>query len=142
MRGGRARRMAIVMVSSCLFTATPLPAQAQFWDADPATVQKVDAQVAALTAQGVGNCPPAQIAEFGRYYSGFTEAGGRRVIVGQLRRLKEWGRALRPGGPPEAEAGIHIVRGAIAIADGGCTIENVWFDAETLKLIQIVPGGR
>lgn len=129
------------LVLSCTLATSPALADAQFWDVNLATIQKVDAEVAKLNFKGV--CPPMRIAEFGRYYGGFTEPSGRRVIVGQLRSLKTLGHPLRPNYPPEAEEGIHIVHGSpIGIMDGGCSVANVWFDADTLKLVQAVWGGR
>lgn len=56
------------------------------------------------------------------------------MLVGQLLHLGDF---------PNATAGVHIVNGPVMrIADGGCGVANVWFDADTLKLIQATWGGR
>ena len=120
-----------VLLFSCFFAA-PALAQAEFWDADPAIVQKVDAEVAKLNFTGF-SCPPMKIEEFARNYGGFTDKNGRRMIEGQLVRLN---------GPSDPNAGVHIVQHPISIADGGCSVANVWFEADSLKLIQAVWGGR
>jgi hypothetical protein len=117
----------------CLFMAGPTLAETpEFWDADPVTVQKVDAEVAKLNFKGF-SCPPMRIEDFARNYDGFTDKNGRRMIVGQLLSLKSF---------PRAEPGIHIVRNPMSVADGGCSVANVWFEADTLTLIQAVWGGR
>jgi len=54
-----------------------------------------------------------------------------------------WGSFSILGIFPNATAGVHIVNGPVMrIADGGCGVANVWFDADTLKLIQATWGGR
>jgi hypothetical protein len=111
---------------------TPALAQTQFWGPSPDTVQKVDAKVAMVTFTGF-SCPTLKIGEFARNYGGFTDKNGRRMILGQLVRLD---------GHSDAKAGIHIVQHSMSIADGGCGVANVWFDADTLGLIQATWGGR
>jgi len=106
---------------------------AHYWDPEPAIVQKVDAEVARLPNFKGGNCTFSGIADFARYYGGFTDANGRRMIVGQLRSLKR---------DPAQKPGVHIVQHPIQIMDGGCSVANVWFEADTLALIQAVWGGR
>src|SRR5205809_750805 len=107
----KAHGLALVTV----LLATPALGAAQFWTVDAATVQKVDNKVAELPILKGPACSAHDITEFGRYYGGFTDASGRRMIVGQLRLLKDWGRSLRPNGPPAAEAGVHIVQAPIGI---------------------------
>jgi hypothetical protein len=126
-------KLSILLVFS-LFASIPALAapDLQPWDPDPAIVQKVDEEVAKLPNFKGFRCPPPDIKEFGRYYGGFT-INGQRMIIGQLRSLKS---------VQGSEPGIHIVHQPIAVADGGCTVANVWFDADTLKLVQAVWGGH
>ena len=117
----------------CLFMAgRTLADTPESWDADPVTVQKVDAEVAKLNFTG-SSCPPMKIEDFARNYGGFTDNNGRRMIVGQLLSLKVF---------PRADPGIHMVHNPMNFSDGGCSVANVWFEADTLALIQAVWGGR
>ena len=125
-------KLSILLVSS-LFASIPALAAPDPWDPDPAIVHKVDEEVAKLPNFKRFTCPPPDIKEFGRYYGGFTDINGHRMIIGQLRSLKSF---------PGSERGIHIVRKPMAVVDGGCSVANVWFDADPLKRVQAFWGGR
>ncbi len=126
------KEILVLLLSSCMFAATPVLGAPAFWDPDPVAVQKVDDAVAKLPNFSGFNCQPRNILEFARHYGGFTDKQGRRMIVGQLLLLSRF---------PNEKPGIHIDRRP-KVADGGCNVANIWFDADTLELIQASWGGR
>jgi hypothetical protein len=122
----------ILLLSANVFAVASPIAAPQHWDPDQAVVERVDAEVAKLPNFTGFNCQSRNITEFARHYGGFTDERGRRMIVGQLLLLSRY---------PNEHPGIHIDRRP-KVSDGGCNVANVWFDADTLELIQASWGGR
>jgi hypothetical protein len=116
----------------CLIATGPAWASDTSWAPTPTDVQKVDDEVAKLSNFSGFSCSKRNIAEFSRYYWGYTDSNGRHFINGQLRLPKD----------TNDGAGIHIVANPNHVDDGGCSVANVRYDADASKLVSATWGGR
>lgn len=109
-----------------VFCASPALADS-FWTPSPEAVQKADDGIGAIVNFPGSACPARPKARFSRHYFGSTDEAGRRFLRAQF--------MLASTGTDQG-AGIHIETSWYPIADGGCGVANVWFDADTSSVVQ------
>ena len=102
------------------------------WTPNEKDVAKVDAGLGTIKNFGGFDCKPQDIAGFARHYWGDIDSRGHRYIKVQLVSTEY----------PNQLAGVHIESRWYPIADGGCGVATVSFDAETLRFLEGHWGGR
>lgn len=122
-----------VLSLGCLFGALPARADSKdrVWAPGPAAIQKVETAIGPIVDFAGAKCPPQKLKDFARYYYGIIDTDDHPIIIGQLLLVKDW---------PGRQAGVHL--GPAGITGGGCSIANVWFDAQTSQLVYAFWGGR
>jgi hypothetical protein len=128
-----------ILALSIIMTTFVIPyvAAETTWTPDPATIQKLELAVGKAEG-GSFQDVAVNIESYARYYAGTIEEGHRVVhgvfINADLQHLS----ALYRRGDAYS-AGIHIVsRGQLpSVADGGCSIINVNYDADSRQLVSI-----
>ena len=117
----------------CVFCASPVLADPTWWTPRPEDVQKADDEIGQTVDFSGFTCPPRPKAAFYRHYWGWADKAGHRSLGAQL---------VLASAETNQVAGVHIEKRWYPIADGGCSIANVWFDADTLEVFQASWGGR
>ena len=125
-------KLSLLTVICIANSGSAFAVQGPSWSPDLATVQKLDAEIAKSPNFDGFSCPSPDVAEFSRYYWGASDSAGHRVLAGQFLRVKDF---------PGEKAGVHLQRGP-GIADGGCSVANLYYDVEGSKPAKVSWGGR